>query len=1498
MAEKPSVRIGSQTAFSAIPLTAPFEYAVHNGFDAFEWFPDKKESGAGWSETDISAEMREYIRKTALDRDMRLSVHAPWPSNPLKAEKHFASAVSFTQDIGARLFNVHLDVTDGIDSYVQAVTPLLDMMSGTRLLLSFENTPQTTPGDFNALFVLLRKYGLNDPGKVGMCLDLGHANLCAQTRNDYLRYIDLLGPEVPIVHVHLHENYGDADIHLPLFTGPSARDDSGIRGFLKRLRERGFAGSIILEQWPDPPSLLTEARRRLLELIEAQAVVTPDEKSLIVEHKISWDRVSHEAGESGDFAAMIVSADKQYKSWRKKLAWIQGLFEDKDFEFTDERLAYLAVYLRFIGTGRVPMGEDGGHYRPSHHAQIARHIYERLRKIENTDNAFIIRKIYPWLPSFDTPFMRAEPLTRIRDIAHRNDIPRELKEEIKHTLQNKLHRSAGPEDLAVSQELLERITAPGAAYPDAFVEEFRKFHEELKEFFNARSITEQLKAIADRQEKELITKFLRIKDKTSSAKEMITTFSVLTDLRRRFGEQMHRDVTAEAQALQSADIMLEDFSFALLSALINDLTRSKESLQWEAALDCLALSVENLRMSGFDEEECTAIKNEINAWSLDFDAGDRLKLLRLKATSERAWRLAEGYAGRILQLFPEIASQLGHALGVAEDSIRVFGEAVIRAHPVFQLSKLVSFILGKIRLLAALPSWDIIVPGRATGYLTQGEVIEDLTAPAEKPLLALLKRVEGDEEIPANVRAILSEEETPLLSHLAVRARQRGVAFAVCEDAEVLQDLKRFAGSRLLLDLSNNRVSFRTWEEADEPVERHRRVIPPEVVLSSAKKLLPLAEVRPETGGSKACGAARLEELRASGKSDFHTPPACVIPFGVMEESLRLRPALAGEYADMLRRLGDPKDIGFSASIERLRDILLLGVPDDIISGVKELFGGHTRLMVRSSSNLEDREELSGAGLYDSIANVAPQNVAGAIQKVWASLWTRRAALGRMISGIPHEKAHMAVLIQQMIAPEYSFIMHTENPINARADEVYIEIAVGLGETLASGGIPGLPYRMTYNRHSAKVQVISFASFSKAVVAGKTGKTEEITIDYSSVRLSVDDTFRNLLVAQIGKIGAFVEESFGGPQDIEGVVTGDKIYLVQSRPQQGNRRRHDSPAPCRVMGLFQKRIEGDDALLSLAQLRFRRARLGAEYYAETPEELEGLLKFSLSEEAMAIVHLARGIDIFRDEDTKRVVDFSRRLGKNIYGMVLHDQEEIISRLKDYAALLRRLDADIGKNGRYLFIEYASGLAPDIFFGLFEEISSIDHVSCCIDTGHLGLHCVRTAFASRRRGKDIFSIKPDDPSLSLYLDDIQASVETALDGVLSLIRKLAALGKPLHFHLHDGHPLSVVSPFGVSDHLSFLDKIPIPIQYEGENVLAPMFGASGLSSIVQEALAIGKEKVSFTVEIHPAEGKLPLSDAAHLFDHWKDKGNAERMNHWLSAIIDNSRLVMGACGNER
>jgi hypothetical protein len=39
------------------------------------------------------------------------------------------------------------------------------------------------------------------------------------------------------------------------------------------------------------------------------------------------------------------------------------------------------------------------------------------------------------------------------------------------------------------------------------------------------------------------------------------------------------------------------------------------------------------------------------------------------------------------------------------------------------------------------------------------------------------------------------------------------------------------------------------------------------------------------------------------------------------------------------------------------------------------------------------------------------------------------------------------------------------------------------------------------------------------------------------------------LGARIGAIAALLEAEFGGPQDVEGCLVGDEIYVVQTRPQ-------------------------------------------------------------------------------------------------------------------------------------------------------------------------------------------------------------------------------------------------------------------------------------------------------------------------------------------------------------
>lgn len=63
----------------------------------------------------------------------------------------------------------------------------------------------------------------------------------------------------------------------------------------------------------------------------------------------------------------------------------------------------------------------------------------------------------------------------------------------------------------------------------------------------------------------------------------------------------------------------------------------------------------------------------------------------------------------------------------------------------------------------------------------------------------------------------------------------------------------------------------------------------------------------------------------------------------------------------------------------------------------------------------------------------------------------------------------MAVLIQELVTPEYSFILHTVNPVDAQdGNHLYAEIAPGLGEVLAGGQTRGSPHRMLVNKSTGR----------------------------------------------------------------------------------------------------------------------------------------------------------------------------------------------------------------------------------------------------------------------------------------------------------------------------------------------------------------------------------------------------------------------------------------------
>jgi hypothetical protein len=323
-----------------------------------------------------------------------------------------------------------------------------------------------------------------------------------------------------------------------------------------------------------------------------------------------------------------------------------------------------------------------------------------------------------------------------------------------------------------------------------------------------------------------------------------------------------------------------------------------------------------------------------------------------------------------------------------------------------------------------------------------------------------------------------------------------------------------------------------------------------------------------------------------------------------------------------------------------------------------------------------------------------------------------------------------------------------------------------------------------------------------------------------------------------------------------------------------------------VHALFQQRVAGDDALLKLARLRFAQMGVGAELYADTPAQLEYVLPFVPAHSQLPVVHLNRSLHVLHERGRAAVREFAGRFAGRIAGMVVHDRQDMEAQTDHLIASMRELDASLCElpDGIMLFLEYAAGLDPGWFVDVAERLQDAQRVSSCIDVGHIGIRQASLRFARRHPGLGLSLVDERLPDL---VADVQDAVGSALPDVLDVTRSLGRLGKHIHFHLHDGHPLIP----GLADHFSFLTRLPIPFSYQGRQSLSTMYGPAGLASIVSTVLeACSPQRVSFTIEVHQAEGRLPLADAASLFPHWRDTTNAERMNYWLSVLSENAVLI--------
>ena len=287
--------------------------------------------------------------------------------------------------------------------------------------------------------------------------------------------------------------------------------------------------------------------------------------------------------------------------------------------------------------------------------------------------------------------------------------------------------------------------------------------------------------------------------------------------------------------------------------------------------------------------------------------------------------------------------------------------------------------------------------------------------------------------------------------------------------------------------------------------------------------------------GGKGASLSRLAALGAP------VPPACALTthaYSLIAASLGL-PGRASEIAQH--------------ELPPLRALIAdATLPEPIVEAIAEGFrafqarvGEHVALAVRSSATAEDSEAFSFAGLHDTVLDVGTlPALEAAVKQCWASLWSERAVAYRRVGGLAADEAVIAVVVQQLVRSDVSFVVFTADPVGDRDGHLVIAAAWGLGEAVVSGLV--VPDHIVVGPDG---EVVEYAVGDKHLMVIPGARPEDGAREVPVPRAL--RTMPTLSPEQISAIAAMARDltpRLGYEADLEGAFSGGVPYLFQARP--------------------------------------------------------------------------------------------------------------------------------------------------------------------------------------------------------------------------------------------------------------------------------------------------------------------------------------------------------------
>ena len=199
-----------------------------------------------------------------------------------------------------------------------------------------------------------------------------------------------------------------------------------------------------------------------------------------------------------------------------------------------------------------------------------------------------------------------------------------------------------------------------------------------------------------------------------------------------------------------------------------------------------------------------------------------------------------------------------------------------------------------------------------------------------------------------------------------------------------------------------------------------------------------------------------------------------------------------------------------------------------------------TGLAVRSSAVGEDSAGASFAGQHVSLLNVQGRDeVIDAVVAVRRSAHDEAALGYRRHLGLPL-RIRVGTVVQQLVDADVSGVLFDPHPVTG-APELVIEAAWGLGEAVANGAVVPDLFRLERTGEilerragTKEVEIRPGPGPGTTTRRVAPGRVEELCLDDAQL-------------SRLHWLASRCREAFGGSQDLEWAIAGEKLWLLQRR---------------------------------------------------------------------------------------------------------------------------------------------------------------------------------------------------------------------------------------------------------------------------------------------------------------------------------------------------------------